>query len=114
MTARIARPRTVASAGPRPSSAMASQPAQSGALRSGSPCSAVQIALAWTSGPDMSSVSDVGVGCRSWSVGAVAPTTTMRSRTIAGSNFPASTRSNGIDGIVPGGPRKSIHAPRSG
>ena len=47
---------------PKKASAIASQPSQLGAPRSGSPCSAVQIAFAWTSGPDISRVRDVGVG----------------------------------------------------
>ena len=45
------RVRAWASAGAAPSSSSASSPVQAGASRSGSPCSAVAIALAWISGP---------------------------------------------------------------
>ncbi len=70
----------------------------------------VSIALASISGPDMS-LSLVGVGCTSCSVGDAAPTTTTRPRTRAGSTFPAIRSENETVSIVPGGPWKSIQAP---
>ena len=70
----------------------------------------VSMALASISGPDIS-LSLVGVGCTSCSVGDAAPTTTTRPRTRAGSTFPASRSENETVSIVPGGPWKSIQAP---
>ena len=67
---------------------MTSRSIARGTLRSGRPCSAVQMALAWTSGPDMTSLEAVGAKCRSWSVGAEAPTTTVFPRMRAGSTRP--------------------------
>ena len=49
------------------------------------------IALAWTSGPAIAGCCVVDVEWRSWSDGAVAPTTTTLPRTSAGSNFPSRT-----------------------
>ena len=71
------------------------------------------MALASISGPDMSSPEAVGVGWTSWSVAAVAPTTTIRPRTRAGSTRPSTRSENETVSIVPGGPRKSIQAPPS-
>ena len=78
-------------------------PSQSGAGASGLSFSAVQIALACTSGPAMSSC-DIGVAWRSCRLGAEAPTTTILPRTSAGSNLPFSTSMNdrvGKDSGVP-------------
>ena len=82
-----------------------------GAERSGRPCSAVQIAFAWTSAPGISSSPPTGVECTSRRVGAVAPTTTMRSRIMLAGTRPL----HHVDerdgaGSCPGGPRKSIQA----
>ena len=81
-----------------------------GAERSGRPCSAVQIAFAWTSAPGISSSPPTGVEWTSRSVGAVAPTTTMWSRIMSAGTRPLTTSANETVGIVPGGPRKSIQA----
>ena len=61
--------------------------------------STVSIALASISGPDMS-LSLVGVGCTSCSVGDAAPTTTTRPRTRAGSTRPLTQvgERDGVDG----------------
>ena len=79
--------------------------AHHGAVRSGRRWSAVQIALAWISGPDMTWSSAAGVACTSCSAGAEAPTTTTRSRTSAGSTLPLTRLENETVSIVPGPPR---------
>ena len=67
--------------GPRSAAArMSAAPSASGASRSGNSRRTVDAAFAWTSGPDISSSSAAAVGCRSWRVGAEAPTTTILSR----------------------------------
>ena len=59
-------------------------------LRSGKPASAVEMAFAWISGPDMTG--PVGVAWMSWSEGAVAPITTILSLKTFGGTFPSWTR----------------------
>src|ERR1044071_4140224 len=78
------------------------------ALRIGKPCSTVQIAFAWTSGPDMPV--PVAVAWMSWRDGAVAPITTTLSWKVDAGTWPRRTRENDTEGIEPGGPAKSIHA----
>ena len=65
-------------------SAMSRNATNGGALRSGKPWMAVQIAFAWTSAPDIRSPPPTGVACTSRSVGADAPTTAIRSRNVPG------------------------------
>ena len=93
---------------------MASQPSHAGRSRSGRPCSAVQIAFAWTSGPDISRSRDVGVGWTSCSVGAVAPTTTMRSRSTRVSALPRESRRTRRSGSCPAGRGSRSSAPPPG
>ena len=73
---------------------------RSGRLRSGKPSRAVEIALAWISGPDMTE--PVGVAWMSWSEGAVAPMTTTLSLNTRGGTFPSSTREYEYELTVPG------------
>ena len=84
--------------------------AQPGICRSGLPCSAVQIALAWISAPGICRSPGADVGWTSCSAGAVAPTTTILPRSSAAPTRPSSTSANEYVGIVPVGPRKSISA----
>ena len=84
---------------------MSNNPTAGEALRSGSPCRAVQIAFAWTSAPAISSRPPTGVVCTSRSVGAEAPTTTMRSRNTRAGTSPLTTSEKETVLIVPGGPR---------
>ena len=86
------------------SAKIASRFSQSGAVRSGRPCMSVQIAFAWISGPDISSL-PADVACRSCSAGAVAPTTTILPRSSRGSIWPFTSAENEYVGIVPLGPR---------
>ncbi len=78
---------------------------QPGALVSGLPRSAVQIAFAWTSGPGMRSLPLVGVAWKSWRLGAVAPTTTILPRKTPAGTPPRSTCQNGTLRNVPAPPR---------
>ena len=71
-------------------------------LRSGKPFSAVEIALAWISGPDMTEPR--GVAWMSWSDGAVAPMTTTLSLNTLGGTWPFSTREYEYALTVPGRP----------
>ena len=64
---------------------VAPRPIHPSPSRSGLSCIAVQIALAWISGPDIRLEPLVGVGWRSCRVGAEAPITTILPRTDAGS-----------------------------
>ena len=84
---------------------MASRSNHAGALRSGRSCIAVQIALAWISGPDITWFAAAGVACTSWSAGAEAPTTTILPRILSSGTWPSRTSENDTVGIVPGGPR---------
>ena len=102
--ARRPRMRRCASPGSAPSSSRASTPVQPGASRSGIPRSAVEIALAWISGPDISWSLAVGVAWTSWSVGALAPITTMRLRSFSGSTRPLTRSEKWYVGTVPRGP----------
>ena len=77
-----------ASSAARITAISASQP---GADRSGLSCSAVQIALAWISGPAIRWLEAVEVWCTSCSVGAEAPTTTILPASVAGPTRPERT-----------------------
>ena len=71
-------------------------------LRSGKPASAVAMALAWISGPDITA--PVGVAWMSWSDGAVAPMTTTLSLNTLGGTVPFRTREYEYAVTVPGEP----------
>ena len=79
-------------------------PIGSGALRSGKPRRAVEIALAWISGPDISPSPVVGVGCTSCRLGAEAPITTVRPRNRESLRRARSACENDTVVNVPGGP----------
>src|ERR1700684_277094 len=81
-----------------------------GTERSGLPLTAVQIALACTSGPDIGTLVVVEVECMSWSTALVAPTTTILPAIAPAGTRPSIRSENDTERIVPGGPRKSIHA----
>ena len=99
-------PQRSPSAGARhASSAMMSASSSPPERESGSPRRTVEIALAWTSPPAMTSSLLVGTGWTSCSFGAEAPTTTTRPRKASAGNRPRSTRENEYVGTVPGGPR---------
>ena len=103
--------RSAAAGASAASATISSSVTASEGLRSGKSASAVAIALACTSGPDMRL--PAAVACSSWSTGAVAPTTTTLPRTAAGSKWPLRTSVKDRFVTVPGGPRKSIQPPSS-
>ena len=95
-------PKRIATSGAIDASARMSSQSTQPAVCSGKPSSAVAIADAWSSGPDMAS--SAAVLCRSPSAVAVAPTTTIFPRTASASKLPRSTSPKLSCGIVPAGP----------
>ena len=71
-----------------------SQSTTAGAERSGAPVISVAIASASISGPDIGCDAHPPTVCSSWRSPAVAPTTTIRPRTSAGSKERDSTSEN--------------------
>ena len=78
---------------------------QVGSGCSGKPCSAVQIAFAWISAPDIRSWPVTEVGWTSPRVGAAGPITTVRPLNVPVRKLPSWTSEYEEVGIVPGPPR---------
>ena len=85
-------------------STISGAPSGRGTSPSGFPRAIVATACACTSAPGISSLSEVGTACTSWTEGALTPTTTVLPSKASGSTSPLRTFENEWVGIVSGGP----------